>query len=158
MESGSLDADEIHCPGIFVDRVVKTINNVKLIDNLVVKMGSGLSIAAKSEAERQVRIRIARRCANEIKPNMFVNLGIGMPTTVANFVDPKFNVFLHGENGLMGIGGYPMPGKEDPDCVNAGKETTTVRQSGSIVSSSTAFSIIRGGHLDLSVLGGLEVS
>ena len=105
-----------------------------------------------------MRIKIARRAANEIKPNMYVNLGIGMPTTTANFVDPKFNVFFHGENGLIGIGEYPRPGEEDPDLVNAGKETTTIKTGGSIVTSSMAFSIIRGGHLDISILGGLEVS
>lgn len=89
---------------------------------------------------------------------MYVNLGIGMPTTTANFVDPKLNVYFHSENGLLGIGEYPEPGTEDPDLINAGKETVTVKKGGVIVPSSMAFSIIRGGHLDISILGGLQVS
>ena len=105
-----------------------------------------------------MRIKVARRAAAEIQPNMYVNLGIGMPTTTANYVDPEWNVFFHGENGLMGIGEYPRPGEEDPDLTNAGKETVTVRRGGSIVPSSMAFSIIRGNHIDVSILGGLEVS
>jgi len=88
---------------------------------------------------------------------MYVNLGIGMPTTTANFVDPKLNVYFHSENGLLGIGEYPEPGKEDPDLINAGKETVTVKTGGVIVPSSMAFSIIRGGHLDITILGGLQV-
>jgi 3-oxoacid CoA-transferase subunit B len=78
-----------------------------------------------------------------------------MPTTTANFVDPKLNVYFHSENGLLGIGEYPEVGQEDPDLINAGKETVTIKRGGSIMSSSTCFNIIRGGHLDLTILGGL---
>ena len=145
-------------PGIFVDRVVKGINELKVIEKLSLNTGSGVQISAKTAAEKEMRIRVARRAAAEIKPNMYVNLGIGMPTTTANFVDPNMNVFFHGENGLVGIGGYPKPGMEDPDLINAGKETVTVARGGSCVASSMAFSIIRGNHLDVSILGGLEVS
>lgn len=102
-----------------------------------------------------MRIKVAKRAAAEIKANMYVNLGIGMPTTTANYVDPALNVFFHSENGLVGIGEYPEPGCEDPDLINAGKETVTVKTGGAIVPSSTAFSIIRGGHLDITILGGL---
>ena len=102
-----------------------------------------------------MRIRVARRAAGEIKPNMYVNLGIGMPTTTANYVDPAYNVYFHSENGLLGIGGYPEAGTEDPDLINAGKETVTIKRGGKFLSSGEAFSIIRGGHLDLSILGGL---
>ena len=102
-----------------------------------------------------MRIKVARRAAAEIKPNMYVNLGIGMPTTTANYVDPNMNVYFHSENGLLGIGGYPEPGKEDPELINAGKETVTVKRGGVFVDSSTAFSVIRGDHLDMTILGGL---
>ena len=141
-----------------MDRVVKGVNYIKPIESLVLKTGSGVSIAAKSETERQNRIRVARRAANEIKDGMYVNLGFGMPTTTASFVDPNFNVIFQGENGLIGIGAYPRPGQEDPDLINAGKESVTVRKGGSIVQSSLSFSMIRGGHLDLSMLGALQVA
>lgn len=89
---------------------------------------------------------------------MYVNLGIGMPTCVAAFVDPKLNVFFHSENGLLGQGDYPTAGHEDPDLINAGKETVCMRRGASIFSSAMAFGMIRGGHLDLSILGGMQVS
>lgn len=121
-------------------------------------MGPGVSISAKTEKDRQMRIKIARRAAKEIKANMYVNLGIGMPTATANYVDPNLNVYFHSENGLLGIGEYPEAGHEDPDLINAGKETVTIKTGGAIMSSSMTFGIIRGGHLDLSILGGLEVN
>lgn len=86
---------------------------------------------------------------------MYVNLGIGMPTATANYVDPRLNVFFHSENGLLGIGEYPEIGKEDPDLINAGKETVTIKRGGAIMTSHMTFDIIRGDHLDLSILGGL---
>lgn len=155
VETGTLDPDNIHVPGIYVSRVVKGIKEQKIIEKLTLKSAGGVKIAAKSEEERQMRILIARRAAAEIKPNQYVNLGIGMPTTVANYVDPSYNVYFHAENGLVGIGEYPEVGKEDPDLINAGKETVSIKKGGAIVSSSTAFDIIRGGHLDMSILGGL---
>ena len=105
-----------------------------------------------------MRIKVARRAAAEIKPNMYVNLGIGMPTTTANYVGRKLNVYFHSENGLLGTGGYPEPGKEDPELINAGKETVTVKKGGVFLDSSTAFSVIRGDHLDMTILGGLQVN
>lgn len=158
VETGELKPDEIHCPGIYVDRVVQGIAEQKRIEKLTFKSPGGPQISAKSETERQTRIRIAKRAANEIKPNMYVNLGIGMPTTVANFVDPSKNVYFHAENGLLGIGEYPEVGQEDPDLINAGKETVTIKRGGVIVPSSMAFGIIRGGHLDMTILGGLQVA
>lgn len=155
VETGELKPDEIHCPGIFVDRVVKGINEQKRIEKLTLKSPGGVQIAAKSEEERIMRIRVAKRAAAEIKPNMYVNLGIGMPTTVANFVDPAHNVYFHSENGLLGIGEYPEVGHEDPDLINAGKETVTIKRGGVILPSSMAFAVIRGGHLDMTILGGL---
>ena len=152
-----MDPDDIQVPGIFVNRVIKGIKEAKVIEKLTLKVAGGVQIQAKSEAEKKTRITVARRAAAEIGSNMYVNLGIGMPTTTANYVDPKLNVYFHSENGLLGIGEYPEPGKEHPDLINAGKETVTVKKGGVIVSSSMAFSIIRGGHLDVSILGGLQV-
>lgn len=111
VEVGELHPEQIQCPSIFVDRVVQGIKLQKRIEKLTLKQpGMGIQISAKSEEERQMRIRVARRAANEIKANMYVNLGIGMPTTTANFVDPNLNVYFHAENGLFGIGEYPMVG------------------------------------------------
>ena len=157
VEVGELDPDEIHCPGIYVDRVCKGIKEEKRIEKLTLNTGGGVKIVAKNEEEARKRIMIAKRAAGEIKANMYVNLGIGMPTATANFVDPLLNVYFHSENGLLGTGGYPEPGQEDPDLINAGKETVTVKQGGVILPSSQAFGIIRGGHLDMSILGGLQV-
>jgi 3-oxoacid CoA-transferase len=157
VEVGELDPDEIHCPGIYVDRVFKGVKEEKRIEKLTLNTGGGVKIVAKSEEEARKRIMIAKRAAGEIKPNMYVNLGIGMPTATANFVDPAYNVYFHSENGLLGTGKYPEPGQEDPDLINAGKETVTVKEGGVILPSSQAFGIIRGGHLDMSILGGLQV-
>lgn len=155
VETGTLDPDEIHVPSIFVDRVVLGIKEQKRIEKLTLKMGNSVSIQAKTEEERKMRIKIAKRAASEIKQNMYVNLGIGMPTATANYVDPKLNVFFHSENGLLGIGEYPTVGNEDPDLINAGKETVTIKKGGAIMPSSQTFGIIRGDHLDISILGGL---
>jgi len=155
VEVGELNPNDIHCPGIYVDRVVKGIKEQKRIEKLTLKTAEGVKISAKNDEEREIRIKIAKRAAGEIHPNTYVNLGIGMPTTVANFVDPSLNVYFHAENGLVGIGEYPEPGHEHPDLINAGKETITIKKGGALISSSTAFSIIRGGHLDMSILGGL---
>lgn len=136
VDVGELDPDEIHCPGVYVDRVFMGVKEEKRIEKLTLKTGGGVKIAAKSEEEARIRIKIAKRAAGEIKPNMYVNLGIGMPTTTANYVDPADNVYFHSENGLIGTGEYPEPGHEDPDLINAGKETVTIKKGGVILTSS----------------------
>jgi 3-oxoacid CoA-transferase subunit B len=105
----------------------------------------------------QKREHIVRRAAQELRDGYYVNLGIGLPTMVANYVPEGIEVFLQSENGMLGVGPYPFEGEEDPDLINAGKETVTELPGASYASSADAFAMIRGGHIDLSILGAMEV-
>jgi 3-oxoacid CoA-transferase len=152
VEVGELAPDLIHTPGIYVDRIIEGRGYEKRIEFRTTSDGAAVG------KDSPIRELMAKRAAQELRDGYYVNLGIGIPTLVANFIPDDISVTLQSENGLLGIGAYPPGDQVDPDLVNAGKQTITTISGSSFFSSADSFAMIRGGHIDLAILGGLEVA
>jgi 3-oxoacid CoA-transferase len=158
--AGTLDPNDIHLPGIYVQRIFQGVNYEKRIEHLTLRTYDQIFDPSldRFTGEELIRNRIAKRIAKEIKDGDYVNLGIGIPTLVANYIDPIRPVMFQSENGLLGIGQFPKLDEVDPDLINASKQTITFHEGSSLFNSAESFAMIRGGHIHVTVLGGMEVA
>ncbi|MEN9908642.1 MAG: hypothetical protein RLZZ540_1791 [Bacteroidota bacterium] len=164
VEPGELDPNAIHVPGIYVQRIFKGKNYEKRIEQRTITETTVEEISKNNFPDKKTpqgpldKNSIAQRIAQEVKDGYYVNLGIGIPTLVANYIPSDINVMLQSENGLLGIGPFPTNKNVDADMINAGKQTVTMQAGSSLFSSAESFAMIRGEHVNLTILGAMEVS
>ena len=158
VEPGDIDPAAVHLPGIYVKKVVQS-TTPKNIEKFTFAKDDDEAMAVLGKGETaSKRERIVRRAAKEFKNGMYANLGIGMPMLAPSFVDPSVEVQLQSENGILGLGPYPKKGEEDPDLINAGKETVTLLKGAACFGSEESFGMIRAGRINLTILGAMQVS
>lgn len=159
VEVGDLEPHAVHVPGIYVNRVIQSTapKNIEKVVNAKEPQETAASALGHGDAASK-RERIVRRAAKEFKNGMYANLGIGMPMLAPSFVDSSIELQLQSENGILGLGPYPQKGMEDPDLINAGKETVTLLPGASTFGSEESFGMIRAGRIDLTILGAMQVS
>lgn len=155
VEPGEIDPNEIHTPGVYVHRVVveKYKNEIERLT-----LDTGIKLAPGKKSQREAKDNILRRAVKELKPGMNVSLGSGLPALLPSYIPASLQVQFLSESGCLGVGAYPKPGLEDPDLINSAKETCTYTAGASFLNTVEVFSMIRGGHLDINMVGAMQIS